>query len=86
MYRYYYTAKLSAIEKTNGGIIYLLPDILIKAFTLIPLVYLWRVVMSSGAEVGMTMSQMMSYTYASAVSKCWWLRRRLRVGCPKGRF
>lgn len=67
MYRYYYTAKLSAIEKTNGGIIYLLPDILIKAFTLIPLVYLWRVVMSSGAEVGMTMSQMMSYTYASAL-------------------
>lgn len=67
MYRYYYTAKLSAIEKTNGGMIYLLPDILIKAFTLIPLVYLWRVVMSSGAEVGMTMSQMMSYTYASAL-------------------
>ena len=67
MYRYYYTAKLSAIEKTNGGIINLLPDILIKAFTLIPLVYLWRVVMSSGAEVGMTMSQMMSYTYASAL-------------------
>lgn len=67
MYRYYYTAKLSAIEKTNGGIIYLWPDILIKAFTLIPLVYLWRVVMSSGAEVGMTMSQMMSYTYASAL-------------------
>ena len=67
MYRYYYTAKLSAIEQNNCGIIYLLPDILIKAFTLIPLVYLWRVVMSSGAEVGMTMSQMMSYTYASAL-------------------
>lgn len=67
MYRYYYTAKLSAIEKTNGGTIYLLPDILIKAFTLIPLVYLWRVVMSSGVEVGMTMSQMISYTYVSSL-------------------
>ena len=67
MNKYVKTAHLSALEKTNGGIVYLLPDILIKIFTLIPLIYLWRVVMSSGAEVGMTLEQMLTYTYISAL-------------------
>ena len=62
-----FTARLSAQEQTNGGLIYLLPDILIKVFTLIPLIFLWRVVMSSGAEVGMSMGQMLTYTYVSAL-------------------
>jgi ABC-2 type transport system permease protein len=65
--KYVKTAMLSALEKTNGGVIYLVPDILIKIFTLVPLVFLWRVVMSSGAQVGMGMGQMLSYAYASSL-------------------
>nr|WP_092069641.1 hypothetical protein [Dendrosporobacter quercicolus]NSL47541.1 hypothetical protein [Dendrosporobacter quercicolus DSM 1736]SDL93620.1 ABC-2 type transport system permease protein [Dendrosporobacter quercicolus] len=67
MTKYWKTAQLSALEKTNGGIIYLLPDIIIKICTLIPLVYLWKVVMSSGAKVDMTLEQMLTYTVVSAL-------------------
>ena len=67
MIKYLKTAHLSALEKTNGGLIYLLPDILIKICTLVPLVFLWRTVMSSGAQAGMTLDQMLSYTVASAL-------------------
>ena len=67
MNKFLKTIRLSALEKTNGGIIYLLPDILIKAFTLIALTYLWRAVMASGADAGMSLPQMLSYTYASAL-------------------
>ena len=67
MTKYLKTAQLSALEKTNGGIIYLLPDIIIKICTLIPLVFLWRVVMSSGAKVDMTLEQMLTYTVVSAL-------------------
>ena len=67
MNKYLKTAHLSALEKTNGGVLYLLPDILIKIFTLIPLIFLWRAVMSSGADTGMSMAQMLTYTYVSAL-------------------
>ena len=67
VYKYLKTAQLSALEKTNGGIIYLFPDILIKISTLVPLVFLWRVVMSSGVDAGMSLEQMLAYTYASAL-------------------
>jgi len=67
MKKYIKTARLAAQEKTNGGIVYLFPDILIKVFTLIPLIFLWRVVMSSGADVGMSLPQMLTYTYLSAL-------------------
>lgn len=67
MNKYMKTAHLSVLEKTNGGILYLLPDTLIKVFTLIPLIFLWRVVMSSGVQVGMSLAQMLSYTYVSAL-------------------
>jgi ABC-2 type transport system permease protein len=67
MNKYVKTAHLSALEKTNGGVIYLLPDILIKISTLVPLVFLWRAVMSSGAQVGMSLEQMLTYTYVSAI-------------------
>ncbi|MCL2031390.1 MAG: hypothetical protein FWG93_07570 [Oscillospiraceae bacterium] len=65
--KYVQTARLSALGQTNGGILYLLPDILLKIFTLIPLIFLWRAVMSSGAEAGMTLEQMVAYTYISAL-------------------
>ena len=67
MVKYIKSAQMSYLEKINGGVFYLLPDILIKICTLIPLIFLWRVVMSSGAEVGMSMRQMLSSTYAGAL-------------------
>ncbi len=67
MIKYIKTAQLSALEKLNGGIAFLLPDIFIKVCTLIPLLYLWRVVMASGAEVGMSVEQMLGYTTMSSL-------------------
>ena len=67
MSKFLKTVHLSAMEKTNGGIIYLLPDILIKAFTLITLTYLWRAVITGGAQADMSLAQMLSYTYLSAL-------------------
>jgi len=67
MYKYMKTAHLSAIEKTSGGVVYLLPEVIIKVSTLIPLIYLWTVVMSAGVEVGMSLGQMLTYTYVSAL-------------------
>ena len=58
---------MACLEKTNGGVLYLMPDIFIKICTLIPLIYMWKAVMSSGADVGMTMDQMLTYTYAGAL-------------------
>ena len=67
MRKYIKTAQLSALETTNGGAVYLTADVIIKIFTLIPLIFLWRVVMSSGVEVGMSFEQMLTYTYVSAL-------------------
>lgn len=67
MNKYLKTAQLSAFERTNGGIIYLFPDVLIKIVTLIPLVFLWRVVMTSGVDTGMSLEQMLSYVYVSSI-------------------
>jgi ABC-2 type transport system permease protein len=67
MKKYLKTAHMACLEKTNGGVFYLLPDIILKICTLVPLIFLWRVVMSSGVEVGMSMQQMLSYTYVSAL-------------------
>ncbi len=67
MKKYLKSAYLSATEKTNGGIIYLMPDLIIKFFTLVPLIYLWRVLMQSGVQTGMSLGQMLTYTYVSSL-------------------
>ncbi|MCL1795765.1 MAG: hypothetical protein FWG37_02625 [Clostridia bacterium] len=67
MKKYMRSAYLSALEKFNSGIVYLLPDMLIKVCTLIPLTYIWRVVMAQGVSVGMTLPQMLTHTYTAAL-------------------
>lgn len=67
MFKYLKSAQMACLEKTNGGVFYLLPDIVLKVCTLIPMVFLWRTVMSSGAKVDMNMAQMLSYVYVSAL-------------------
>ena len=67
MRKYIKTAQLSCLEMTNCGVLYLLPDVIIKICTLVPLIYLWRTVMSSGADVGMSLEQMLTYSYVSTL-------------------
>ena len=61
------TIQLSATRLTNNGVIYVLPDIIIKIITLVTLIYLWRVVIVSGVDVGITVEQMTTYTFTSSV-------------------
>ena len=67
MRKYVKTAYLASLEKINSGFLYLFPDILIKIITLIGLIFIWKVVMSSGINVGMSTQQMLTYTYLSAL-------------------
>lgn len=67
MNKYIKSAYMSSLEKTNGGLVFLVPGFFIKACTLIALIYLWRAAISFGAKVDMTAAQMVSYTYISAL-------------------
>ena len=67
MLKYAETAKMSALAKINGGVAYLFPDVLIKVCTLVTLTFLWRAAMSSGVKAPMSLPQMVSYTYISAL-------------------
>ncbi len=62
---YIKTAEMTARNQTNGGIIYLLPNYMIRLVYLLPLIILWRTLMNSGVETGMTLSQMLTYTFIS---------------------
>lgn len=61
------TAQMSAQSQTNGGIVYLYLNYLLKIAYLVPLLLLWRTLMSSGVETGMTLGQMLTYTYLSVL-------------------
>jgi len=65
--KYIKTAAMSAQNKTLAGIFYLLPDALLRVVCLIPLMMLWRILMSIGVSTGMQLSQMLTYTYVSAL-------------------
>ncbi len=67
MKKYLKTAQLAFRAQTNGGIIYLLPNALVNLMYLLPLMFLWRVVASKGIDVGMSLSQLLSYTYLNAL-------------------
>lgn len=58
---------MSSQGTTNGGILYLLPNYLIKMFYIVPMLLLWRTLMNSGVETGMTLVQMLTYTYLGAI-------------------
>jgi len=60
-------AQMSAQDLTNGGVAYLLPDYLLKVLYLLPLLFLWRSLMQSGVDAGMTLEQMLTYTFLGAV-------------------
>ncbi len=65
--KYLATAIMAAKSQTNAGIFYLLPNYLLKVVYLLPLIFLWRTLMNSGVETGMTLQQMLTYTYMSTL-------------------
>lgn len=65
--KYIKIAQMSAQDLTNGGVVYLLPNYLLKVLYLIPLLFLWRSLMQSGVDAGMTLAQMLTYTFMGAV-------------------
>ena len=67
MRKYIITAKTALYAQTNGGIIYMFPQILLKAIYLVPLMFIWRIVTASGVDAGMTLRQLLSYTYVNAL-------------------
>ena len=63
--KYSKTAAMTARNQTNGGILYLLPNYAIRVVYLLPLMVLWRTLIGSGVDVGMTLTQMLTYTFIS---------------------
>lgn len=66
-YPYIATARMAVRGKTNGGVLYMLPDMLLKIVYLIPLMFIWRSLAASGYEMEMSVRQLMSYTYINVL-------------------
>lgn len=66
-YQYIATARMAYYGKTNGGVLYMLPDILLKMVYLIPLMFIWRTLAAGGYEMEMSVRQLMSYTYINVL-------------------
>ena len=67
MRKYIITARTALHAQTNGGIIYMFPQILLKVIYLVPLMFIWRIITADGVEVGMTLTQLLTYTYVNAL-------------------
>lgn len=65
--KYMITARMSVRGRTNGGIFYMMPDVVMKVVYLVPLMFIWRSLAESGYEVEMSVSQLLSYTYVNAL-------------------
>ncbi|MCL2605116.1 MAG: hypothetical protein FWD90_11615 [Defluviitaleaceae bacterium] len=67
MRKYTVTAVTALRGQTNGGLIYLLPNIVVRLMYLLPLMFLWRVIASGETDAGMTLTQLLTYTYVNAL-------------------
>ena len=67
MKQYIITAKTALRAQTNGGIIYMFPQIITKVIYLVPLMFIWRVIANSGIDAGMSLAQLLSYTYINTL-------------------
>jgi ABC-2 type transport system permease protein len=65
--KYIKTAQTAFQGKTNGGIVYMFPQIILKVIYLVPLMFIWRIITAGGVEVEMTLIQLLSYTYVNAL-------------------
>ncbi|MCL2499340.1 MAG: hypothetical protein FWE90_03270 [Defluviitaleaceae bacterium] len=67
MHKYTATALTALRGQTNGGLVYLLPAIIVRLMYLLPLMFLWRVIADGETDVGMTLTQLLTYTYVNAL-------------------
>jgi len=67
MRKYVITVTTAMKGHTNGGIIYMIPNILVSLMYLLPLMFLWRVIAGGDTDVGMTLGQLLTYTYVNAL-------------------
>ncbi|MCL1883511.1 MAG: hypothetical protein FWF81_07155 [Defluviitaleaceae bacterium] len=67
MRKYTITAITSMKGQTNGGIFYMFPNIIVNLMYLLPLMFLWRVIAGGDTNVGMTLGQLLTYTYINAL-------------------
>ncbi|MCL2547788.1 MAG: hypothetical protein FWE76_01330 [Symbiobacteriaceae bacterium] len=72
-------ARLKAEERLRGGLAFLLMDVSLRLFAVVPLLFLWRGIFASGSasDLGLTLEQLLSYTLLSAI-----LREQLLVQTP----
>jgi len=65
--KYLITAQIALRGQTNGGLVYMFPQIILKVVYLVPLMFIWRIITSGGVDAGMTLAQLLSYTYVNAL-------------------
>ncbi len=66
--KYGMTALMSLRARTNGGLVYLVPEVFMRLVYLVPLLFIWRTLAEGGAEVEMSVPQLLSYTYVNALA------------------
>lgn len=66
--KYGMTVRMSVRGKTNGGLVYLVPEIFMRLVYLVPLLFIWRTLAERGTEVEMSVSQLLSYTYVNVLA------------------
>lgn len=57
------TVQMAYFGQTNEGYVYLFPRIMVKLLYVIPLLFLWKIISSQGAQLELTLPQLLSYTY-----------------------
>lgn len=70
MQKYLKTAQMALRGHTNGGVIYLFPNVIVNLMYLLPLMFLWQVIVGDdrgGYDIGMTLAQLLTYTYINAL-------------------
>ncbi len=67
MKKYLKTALTAFGTHTNGGLVYLFPQIITKIIYLVPLMFIWRIITAGGTDAGMTLTQLLSYTYVNTL-------------------
>lgn len=67
VHKYMVTARMAIQEKTGGGILYIVPDIVMKVIYLVPVMFIWKTLAEGGYEAEMSVSQLLSYTYVNAL-------------------
>lgn len=65
--KYMATARIAMQGKTGGGVLYMVPDIVMKVVYLVPVMFIWKTLAESGYEVEMSVMQLLTYTYINAL-------------------